>query len=539
MSSSSKNKNMYGFDPAGLERAAKAAKELDQSPNAKKAYDLALKQEETKQMQMKINIKELEKAKIAYEAQAAKEKLEYEDILARERIDYKLQKENDSKLKELKNQEESIKRQEEIRRETIQYEHKLNIERERERLIQKYDLEAHMERKNMDIVEKKIRIKEEEKRKTANELASIGLELLGKGVKDFILDRYMFGKVVFGITFGYVIAYGFKGMFNLSFRLLERQLIIPKLTKDTSRIGYSDIYKFPYIKIRNFYYSYYKKKNIDNIFNGISFNQNLEQDLKMITNSILSKKKHNTPYRNLLFYGPPGNGKTLFAKKLSDNCGLDYAIMTGADVLPLGSSAITELNKLFDWAETSSKGMILFIDESDAFLKRRDGDKHLSENLRSVINCFLYRTGTPSKKFFVILATNTPELLDKAVQNRIDEIVYFDKPSTEERRAIINNYYKEYIENGNYGSVSSLFSINKSNRVKIESNQDDFKWLSINTEGYSSRELNKLIVLIHDIGYSQISPIINRKIIEEGLNKFNIQRRVKDEWENEYRRKNI
>ena len=42
------------------------------------------------------------------------------------------------------------------------------------------------------------------------------------------------------------------------------------------------------------------------------------------------------PLRNFLFYGPPGTGKTLFAKKLALNSGLDYAIMTGADVAPLG-----------------------------------------------------------------------------------------------------------------------------------------------------------------------------------------------------------
>ena len=43
---SSKSQGAYGFDPSGLERAAKAAKELDSSPNAKNAVELSLKQEE-------------------------------------------------------------------------------------------------------------------------------------------------------------------------------------------------------------------------------------------------------------------------------------------------------------------------------------------------------------------------------------------------------------------------------------------------------------------------------------------------------------
>jgi ATPase family AAA domain-containing protein 3A/B len=40
--------------------------------------------------------------------------------------------------------------------------------------------------------------------------------------------------------------------------------------------------------------------------------------------------------------------------------------------------------------------MIIFIDEGDAFFRKRD--EKMSENLRNSINAFLYRSGTPSKK---------------------------------------------------------------------------------------------------------------------------------------------
>jgi len=42
----------YGFDSSGLENAAKAAKYLDTSANAKEAIDLALKKESTKQLEL-------------------------------------------------------------------------------------------------------------------------------------------------------------------------------------------------------------------------------------------------------------------------------------------------------------------------------------------------------------------------------------------------------------------------------------------------------------------------------------------------------
>ena len=42
--------------------------------------------------------------------------------------------------------------------------------------------------------------------------------------------------------------------------------------------------------------------------------------------------------------------------------------MTGGDVAPLGSQAVTKIHELFNWAVKSKKGLVLFIDEADAFL---------------------------------------------------------------------------------------------------------------------------------------------------------------------------
>jgi len=46
-------------------------------------------------------------------------------------------------------------------------------------------------------------------------------------------------------------------------------------------------------------------------------------------------------------------------------------LLKGGDVAPLGRDAVTEIHKVFDWAETSKQGVLLFIDESDAFLRKR------------------------------------------------------------------------------------------------------------------------------------------------------------------------
>ena len=90
--------------------------------------------------------------------------------------------------------------------------------------------------------------------------------------------------------------------------------------------------------------------------------------------------------------GTPGTGKTMFARGLAHHSGLDFAILTGGDIAPLGRDAVTELHKLFDWAKTSRKGLLLFIDEADAFLQNRETTK-ISEDQRNALNAFLFQSG--------------------------------------------------------------------------------------------------------------------------------------------------
>lgn len=128
---------------------------------------------------------------------------------------------------------------------------------------------------------------------------------------------------------------------------------------------------------------------------------------------------------------------------------MKYAIISGGDVAPLGGQAVTEIHKLWSWAETEKDGVILFIDEADAFLQKRN-DKHgkMSESMRATVNAFLMKTGTESKKIMVVIASNQPEQLDWAVNDRIDASVYFPLPTLDERVRLVNLYYNKHILEG-------------------------------------------------------------------------------------------
>jgi len=215
--------------------------------------------------------------------------------------------------------------------------------------------------------------------------------------------------------------------------------------------------------------------------------QELAERLEWTTNSLMSARQNGTPFRHLLLYGNPGTGKTLFARTLARESGMDYAIMSGGDVGPLGKDAVNELNKLFKWARTSRKGLILFIDEAEAFLRQGRGSTGgMGEHMRNVLSAFLHHTGTESEKFCCILATNVREILDKAVLDRVDEQFEFPMPLLLERRKMIAMFMNEYI----YAPTK------KGRKIVVDSEIDEsyIDYLAKNTEGFSGRQLAKLVI---------------------------------------------
>jgi len=182
---------------------------------------------------------------------------------------------------------------------------------------------------------------------------------------------------------------------------VEARLGKPSLVRDTSRFSAFQFARHPVETVRKM------TQKPQEALAGVVLEPALESKLRDVALATKNTKLNKGLFRNLLFHGPPGTGKTLFAKKLAMHSGMDYAVLTGGDVAPMGRDGVTAMHKVFDWAETSRKGLILFVDEADAFLRKRSSER-ISEDMRSTLNAFLYRTGDQSGKFMMILASNTP-----------------------------------------------------------------------------------------------------------------------------------
>ena len=172
--------------------------------------------------------------------------------------------------------------------------------------------------------------------------------------------------------------------------------------------------------------------------------------------------------------------------------------------------------------------MILFIDEADAFLRNRQGD--ISENTRHAINSFLYRTGTPSDKLVVVLASNMPETLDPAVHDRVDEVIGFDLPSEAARQSMIYHYIVEYCTPPQslqdklkfaFKHPRSIYTGKKLIRME-EVNHELIEKIARESVGFSGRALNKMVVAWHDAAFALPDPVLTPEIMTRILEKFKL-----------------
>ena len=133
----------FNFDPTGLERAAKAAKELEKAKHAGKAFEMIRVQEETKQEQHREAAEAHKKDMMQYQIQATRQKgeedrktieknhdiqkqrVDYQDKTERQRFAEELAAKKKMREQELQKQEQMIKRQEEHRRSTLEHEAQL------------------------------------------------------------------------------------------------------------------------------------------------------------------------------------------------------------------------------------------------------------------------------------------------------------------------------------------------------------------------------------------------------------------------------
>lgn len=178
----------------------------------------------------------------------------------------------------------------------------------------------------------------------------------------------------------------------------------------------------------------------------------------------------------ILFYGPPGCGKTLIAKVAAREVKANFIYMSAVDlkVMWFGESK-EKVKKLFVEAERKFPSMI-FLDELDAIGTR---ETDIMGGRSEIIAQLLFELDGIKKNRNILFcaATNLPWSIDPALirPGRIDKEIYIPPPNREARVAL----FKMYLKSKHLGKV-------------------DFEQLADRTEGYSAADVRNICVKAMD-----------------------------------------
>lgn len=198
----------------------------------------------------------------------------------------------------------------------------------------------------------------------------------------------------------------------------------------------------------------------------------------------------------LLFYGPPGCGKTFFAEKFAEETGFNYQYVRGSDVAsPYIDGGKGKIADIFNDARQNAP-TILFLDEVDAMI--RDRGAHNNATTAGAVNEFLTHLNNCGEDgVLVIGATNKPQDIDEAAlrAGRLELKYYIPQPDFETRKEIfmINLHKVNYDFGIDYDKLAQL------------------------TENYISADISLVIKSAGRLAFRRHQPRITMALLEEAI----------------------
>jgi len=132
----------------------------------------------------------------------------------------------------------------------------------------------------------------------------------------------------------------------------------------------------------------------------------------------------------------------------------------------------------------------------------------------------LYQTGTQSRSFMLVLATNRPEELDAAILDRVDVSILIDLPVLPQRVQLVKLYLQSIVvkmaeESGKktlFGGSSSQYTVG--DECSADSN---IASIAKKTEGFSGREISKLMISAQYAMLLDPNKCLSAKLLNEVL----------------------
>uniref|UniRef100_A0A034WB43 Nuclear valosin-containing protein-like protein n=1 Tax=Bactrocera dorsalis TaxID=27457 RepID=A0A034WB43_BACDO len=179
----------------------------------------------------------------------------------------------------------------------------------------------------------------------------------------------------------------------------------------------------------------------------------------------------------VLLCGPPGCGKTLLAKAIANEAGINFISVKGPELMNMyvGESE-RAVRSCFQRARNSAP-CVIFFDEFDSLCPKRSDTNEGGSGTRVVNQLLTEMDGVEDRKgVYILAASNRPDIIDPAIlrPGRLDTILYVGLPQKEERVAILEATTKQ--------------------RTRPELADDvDFTVIAESTDGYTGADLAGLV----------------------------------------------
>ena len=232
--------------------------------------------------------------------------------------------------------------------------------------------------------------------------------------------------------------------------------------------------------------------------------------VKVLRNPDKAKRLGLRPPRGILLFGPPGTGKTWFARALAKELQLPFLRLRTEKIVSMWYGETSRnLAKALEISESVAPA-VLFIDEVDRFGKRGGLTEH--EESRRAFSILLEWLGDARRKTIVVATTNRPEDLDEAFRRvgRFDYIIPMLYPDLKARLEILNIH------------------TNVIRKVPLAKDMD-LEYIARVAEYWSGAELEELVLRATRKALEEDSDVVTMKHFNRALETFRINQAERQE----------